>query len=344
MSRKSVTIRDVAREAGVSVATASRVLNGKDVVKPLTRDRILLVMAELGFSPSPAARRLSLGRTLTIGVVVSFLTRPQAAERLRGVDAVLADSEFDLVIYNVESVQKRDHYLGTLTRSQRADGLIVMSLPPTGDAAAILVGSPVPVVFIDVHTPSVDHLPRVIGDDVAGGAIAARHLLDLGHRSIAFIGDAVADPFGFTSSRDRERGFREGLGLGGVDIPDAWVGHGAHGRYEARDLAHRMLTGQRRPSAIFCASDTQALGVIAAAREIGLHVPDDLSVIGYDDIEAADYVGLTTVRQQLFESGRRGAELLLAEIESRSEAPAIAQLEPELVVRVTTAPPKEGRW
>jgi DNA-binding LacI/PurR family transcriptional regulator len=343
VTRKSVTIRDVAREAGVSVATASRVLNGKDLVKPLTRDRILAVMAELGFSPSPAARRLSLGRTLTIGVVVSFLTRPQAAERLRGVDAVLADSEFDLVIYNVESVQKRDHYLGTLARSQRADGLLVMSLPPSAEASGVLIGSPVPVVFIDVHTPSVERLPRVIGDDVAGGVMAARHLLDLRHRSIAFIGDALADPFGFTSSRDRERGFRDELRRVGVEIPDQWVGHGAHGRYEARDLARRMLDGERRPTAIFTASDTQALGVIAAAREIGLHVPDDLSVIGYDDIEAADYVGLTTVRQQLFESGRRGAEILLAEIDHRTEGPAIAQLEPELMVRVTTAPPKEGR-
>ena len=97
MPKKTVTIRDVAREAGVSVATASRALNGKDIVNPQTRDRILTVMEELGFRPSPAARRLSLGRTLTVGVVVSFLTRPQAAERLRGVDAVLTDSEFDLV-------------------------------------------------------------------------------------------------------------------------------------------------------------------------------------------------------------------------------------------------------
>ena len=102
MARKAVTIRDVARHAGVSVATASRALNGKDVVNPQTRDRILSVMEELGFAPSPAARRLSLGRTLTVGVVVSFLTRPHAADRLRGVDAVLTDSEFDLVIYNVE--------------------------------------------------------------------------------------------------------------------------------------------------------------------------------------------------------------------------------------------------
>ena len=148
---------------------------------------------------------------------------------------------------------------------------------------------------------------------------------------------------GFTSSHDREQGLTDELARAGISIPDPWVGHGAHGRYEARDLARRMLTAERRPTAIFTASDTQALGVIAAARELGLHVPDDLSVIGYDDIEAADYVGLTTVRQQLFESGRRGAEVLLAEIGSRSEEPPVVHLAPELVVRATTAPPKEGR-
>jgi LacI family transcriptional regulator len=186
-------------------------------------------------------------------------------------------------------------------------------------------------------------MPRVIGDDVAGGALAARHLLDLGHRRIAFIGDAVEDPFGFTSSADREVGFRRELATLGVDIPAGRIGHGAHGRYEARELARRMLAGDRRPTAIFAASDTQALGVLAAAHEAGLNVPDDLSVIGYDDIEAADYVGLTSVRQQLFESGRRGAELLLAEIEERSDPAPVAFLTPELVVRGTTAPPKEGR-
>ncbi|HET9522151.1 MAG TPA: LacI family DNA-binding transcriptional regulator [Candidatus Limnocylindrales bacterium] len=343
MPKKAVTIRDVARRAGVSVATASRALNGKQVVHPETRDRILAVMEELGFAPSPAARRLSLGRTLTVGVVVSFLTRPQAAERIRGVDAVLADSEFDLVIYNVESVQKRDHYLGTLAQSQRTDGLLVMSLPPSPDVVAVLGRAPVPVVFIDVHTPSVAAMPRVIGDDVAGGALAAQHLMALGHRSIGFIGDAVSSPFGFTSSTDREAGFTRELASSGVVIPPHWFGHGAHGRYEARALAGRMLNEDDRPTAIFAASDTQALGVIAAASEAGLHVPDDVSVIGYDDIEAADYVGLSTVRQQLFESGRRGAEILLGEIDHRADEPPVVQLPPELVVRATTAPPKEGR-
>jgi len=109
---------------------------------------------------------------LTIGVVVSFLTRPQAAERLRGVDAVLTDSEFDLVIYNVESVQKRDHYLATLAQSHLTDGVLVMSLPPEPEAAATLLTAPVPVVFIDVHSDAITGLPQVMGDDAAGGALA----------------------------------------------------------------------------------------------------------------------------------------------------------------------------
>jgi DNA-binding LacI/PurR family transcriptional regulator len=340
---KAVTIRDVARRAGVSVATASRALNGKQVVNAETRERILAIVQELGFRPSHNARRLSLGRTLTVGVMVSFLTRPQAAERLRGVDSVLTDSEFDLVIYNVESVQKRDHFLDTLADSRRTDGLLVMSLPPAPQAAAALARAAVPVVFIDVHVPSVGAMPRVVGDDTAGGSLAARHLLELGHRAIGFVGDALDNPFGFTSSRDRQAGMTQELARSGLSLRPEWTGLGAHGRYEARDLARRMLAFDERPTAIFAASDTQALGVVAAAGEAGLHVPDDLSVIGYDDIEAADYVGLTTIRQHLFESGRRGAEMLLAQIDHRSEEVPISQLTPELVVRATTAPPKEGR-
>lgn len=341
--KKAVTIRDVARRAGVSVATASRALNGKQIVKADTRDRILAVVQELGFRPSHNARRLSLGRTLTVGVMVSFLTRPQAAERLRGVDAVLTDSEFDLVIYNVESVQKRDHFLDTLADSRRTDGLIVMSLPPAPEAMAALARAAVPVVFIDVHVPWVATMPRVVGDDVAGGGMAARYLLELGHRAIGFVGDVPENPFSFTSSRDRQAGMTQELARSGLAVRQEWVGLGAHGRYESRDLARRMLASHPRPTAIFAASDTQALGVVAAAREAGLHVPDDLSVVGYDDIEAADYVGLTTIRQHLFESGRQGAEMLLGQIDDRSEKVPIAHLTPELVVRATTAPPKEGR-
>jgi DNA-binding LacI/PurR family transcriptional regulator len=341
--KKAVTIRDVARRAGVSVATASRAINGMQIVSEQTRERIRTVSEELGFTPSPAARRLSLGRTMTVGVIVSYLTRPQAVERLRGVDAVFADGEFDLIVYNVESVPKRDHFFETLVDPHRHDGLLVVSLPPPPAAASMLERAAIPVVFVDVHVPAVAAMPRVVGDDIAGGALAVRHLLELGHRKIGLISDATEDPFGFTSSRDRKAGMVGELAAAGVGLPDHWVGHGEHGRYEARDLALRMLRGADRPTAILAASDTQALGVIAAAHEAGFNVPDDLSVIGYDDIEAADYVGLTTIGQQLVESGTSGAELLLGEMASRSDDPPVFDLAPELVVRSTTAPPKAVR-
>lgn len=334
---KRATIRDVAMRAGVSLATVSRALNGSSLVNAATKQRIVEVAEELEFAPSLSARRLSLGKTQTITVVVSFLTRPQAAERLRGIDAALADSEFDLVIYNVETVEKRNQYFQTLPLRQRTDGLLVVSLPPSNEDVHRFERSDVPVVFVDAHE-NTDKLPRVLGDDVAGGELATQHLLDLGHRRIAYIGDAFVNPFGFTSSRDRFEGYKRALIRAGMDPAPGLVGLGAHGRYEARDLAARMLAQLDRPTAIFAGSDTQALGVLAAAQDLGLHVPDDLSVIGYDDIEACDFVGLTTVRQHLFESGRQGAQLLLAEIAERAATPQSVVIQPEIVLRRTTAP------
>jgi DNA-binding LacI/PurR family transcriptional regulator len=336
------TLRDVAAHAGVSKATASRVLNGSSQVDPGTRQRVLDSIEALEYTPSNAARRLSFGRTLTISVVISFLTRPQAAERLRGVEAVLSDSEFDLVIHNVETVEKRDHALRDLALAQRTDGLLIVSLPPRSEDLRKLSVAAIPVVVVDAHAPVVEGLPHVVGDDVAGGESATNHLLELGHRRIAFIGDRFDNPFGFTSSRHRYLGYEQALAAAGVEHREELVTLGAHSRYEARELAAELFRRPQRPTAIVAASDTQALGVISAAHEAGLRIPDDLSVVGYDDIEIADYVGLTTVRQRLFDSGRLGAEMLLAEVRERSATPPTLVLDPELVVRSTTAPPKEG--
>ena len=191
------TLQDVATHARVSKATASRVLNGNARVDPITRRRVLAAMEELEYTPSDAARRLSLGRTQTISVVTSFLTRPQAAERLRGVDAVLSDSEFDLVIYNVETVDKRDQYLQHLALAQRTDGLLVISLPPRPEDVVRLASAAIPVVVIDAHGPAVEGLPHVIGDDIAGGELATEHLLGLGHQAVAFLGRPVREPAWF---------------------------------------------------------------------------------------------------------------------------------------------------
>ena len=145
---KTVTIRDVARTAGVSIATASRALNGSELVTEATRKRVLQVMDELQFTPSISARRLSLGRTMTITVITSFLTRPQAVERLRGVDAVLSESEFDLVIYNVETVEKRDQYLRSLPLAPRTDGVLLISLPPRPEDLPRLASAASPPVAV----------------------------------------------------------------------------------------------------------------------------------------------------------------------------------------------------
>ena len=334
------TINDVAARAGVSRTTTSRVLNNRPKVDAETRRRVQRAIQELGYVPSPTARRLSLGRTWTVDVVASYLTRPQAIERLRGAESVLGDTGFDLVVRNVETPERRERYLRELPASNRTDGVLLVSLPPTSDNLRRLAVGPVPVVVIDVHGQAVEGLPVVRGDDVAGGAIAGRYLFTLGHRAIGFVADSFDNPYGFTSSRDRYAGFTDVLRELGVEVEAAL---GAHGSRSARDLALRLLTGRRPPTAIFAASDTQALGVMSAARDLGLQVPADLTVIGYDDIPIAEPIGLTTIRQHLFESGRIGAELLLAEIEQRSAVPPLVSLEPELVVRATSAPPKEGR-
>jgi DNA-binding LacI/PurR family transcriptional regulator len=283
---------------------------------------------------------LSLGRTWTIDVIASYLTRPQAIERLRGAETVLGDTAFDLVIHNVESPERRERYLRELPTASRTDGILLISLPPTSDNLLWIAGAPVPLVAVDVPARGAEGLPVVRGDDEAGGALAARYLVTLGHRAIGFVADSFDNPYGFTSSRDRYAGFSAVLCGLGIAVEAAL---GAHGSRTARDLAIGLLTGPRPPTAIFAASDTQALGVLSAVRDLGLQVPGDVTVIGYDDISVAEPIGLTTIRQHLYESGRLGAEMLVAEIEKRSSVTPVVTLAPELVVRATSAPPKEGR-
>lgn len=333
----SSTIRDVAKRAGVGLGTVSRVLNGSPMVSPATRQRVIQAIAELNFIPNPSARRLSLGKTLTIAVIVPFFTRPAMIERLRGIEHSLVESEYDLIIYNVETVQRRDECLHELPRGERADGVLVVSLSPRDADIPQLLCANAPVVLIDANHPSLTALNRVIVDDVQGGRIATQHLIDLGHERIGFVSDWLESPFNFTSSRDRYEGYCQALQDAGLEINPQYHGQSDHSRSEARRLALEMLALPERPTAIFAASDTQAMGVLEAARSMRLRVPDDLSVIGYDDIEIAEYLGLTTIRQLLYESGVRGVELLLDALGEASMEPVFEVMPTELVVRKTTA-------
>jgi len=334
--RGVATISEVARHAGVGVATVSRVLNGSPSVRDETRRRVLDAIAALGYAPNPAARALSTGRTLSVGVVAPFFTRPSVIERLRGVSHALAGAGYRLVLFDVERPGQDSESFRTLPSG--LDGLLSISLcPPDADLARFSAAG-MPVVLID-HPH--EHLPAVHTDDVAGGRLATEHLLALGHRRIAYIGDFEHNYHGFTSSAMRRSGYEQALTTAGLDVEPALVRRAAHARAPAADLARDLLTSREPPTAIFAASDTQAIGVLEAAEELGVKVPDRLSVVGYDDIEVARYAGLTTIAQPLEESGERGAELLLAAL-AGTEA-AGRQLPVELVVRSTTAKPGSER-
>jgi DNA-binding LacI/PurR family transcriptional regulator len=197
----------------------------------------------------------------------------------------------------------------------------------------------VPVVLVDTRGSGV---PAVVTDDVAGGRLATAHLVDLGHRSIAFMGDDPKNTFGFTSSAQREQGYAEVLQAAGISYRPELVRHGAHDRTIAEGLAAELLAEPDPPTAVFASSDVQATGVLAAAAARGLAVPKDLSVIGFDDIELSTYVGLTTVRQPLRESGQLGARLLLEAVSGDALAPIEHLLPLSLVERSTTAAPERG--
>jgi DNA-binding LacI/PurR family transcriptional regulator len=330
------TIRDVARAAGVGLGTVSRVLNDSPLVSPSTRQRVLDVIADLNYTPNEIARSFSSGKTLTVATIAPYFTRPSVVERLRGIESSLSANGYNLVVFNVETVERRDACLRDVPRRDRADGLLIISLAPREEEIALLQTSGVPVVLIDTIG---EGLPQVLIDDVAGGELATKHLIELGHTRIGFIGDLLEDPlnFNFTSSKHRFEGYRNAHRAAGITVRSEYYRHDYHGRYEARVLARQLLLLPEPPSAIFAASDTQAMGALEAARDLGFSVPGNLSIIGFDDIDVAEYLGLTTVRQPLFESGARGVELMLTLISGERAPPSREYLPIELVPRATTA-------
>jgi DNA-binding LacI/PurR family transcriptional regulator len=332
VGRAVTTIVEVAREAQVGVATVSRVVNGSPAVRPETRRRVLAAIARLGYSPNAAARALSTGRTRAIGVVAPFFTRPSVMERLRGVSRVLAGAGYRLVLFDVERPAQRDEYFQTLPSRGGLDGLLSISLCPAAEQLDRFAAAGVPVVLVDHPHPC---LPAVHTDDVAGGRLATEHLLALGHERIAFLGDRERGEDGLTSSALRRTGYEAALASAGIEPDGRLVRRAPHGRAAAAALTRELLEADDPPTALFAASDTQAVAALEAAAALGVRVPEELSVVGYDDIELARYAGLTTVAQPLEPSGARGAELLLAALDGA--AAGAMQLPVELVVRSTTA-------
>ena len=330
------TIRDVARHAGVGVGTVSRVLNDSPAVSEATRQKVISVIDSLDYSPNQAARRLSRGKTMAVGVVVPFFTNPSVVKRLQGVVSVVSSSEYDLVLFDVENAKDRDVLLRNIIRRELVDGLLIISLKPADSDVGEVLEAGIPAIIIDA-----DHrwLSQIVVDNINGARQATDHLIALGHRRIGYINDDPTNPFNGAPTQDRHEGYRQALQDAAIPYRPEYYREGTLDRASAHHITRELLQLPNPPTAIFAYSDTQAIGVLEAADDMGLRVPEDLSVVGYDDIEAAEFLHLTTIRQSLYESGVRGGQLLLEQMVEPFPEPKKVLLATELVVRDTTAPP-----
>jgi LacI family transcriptional regulator len=321
----------------VGIGTVSRVVNGSLHVSVQTRAKVMAAVEQLGYVPAQPSQKQPADQGRLIAVVIPDFGSPASVPRLIGLVAALRSRGAHAVIYPITAPDEARRVLLELPKISSLDGVIIMSLPLRGDEGERLAGSRFPVVLLDASHPD---LPRVTVDDVSGGRLATQHLIDLGHARIAFVGEPARNPMWFATSVQREEGFREALAKAGIERTPKYMRYGPHLRSAARQLATELLALSVPPTAVVAASDTQAVGVIEAARASGRTVPGDLSVIGYDDIDLAALVGLTTVRQPLETSGIRAAEILLGALEAGLKPrPFNDMLSLELVVRQTTAAP-----
>lgn len=331
----AVTIHNVAQEAGVGIGTVSRVVNNSPDVKPATRERVLAAIHRLNYKPDPIARSMISKRTNSIGTIVPFFTRPSFMERLRGVEAVIARLGRELVLYNVETSAQRDHFFRELPLHRKVDGLLIISLSPDDAAARRFRELGTPVVLIDAYSPL---LTSLVVNNVEGAYQAVKRLIELGHRHIGFINGEIEGNFKFNTANDRLIGLHRALGEAGLLFEPEQVLISEWSRKGGKHAALQLLTQQKRPTAIFAASDVQAVGALEAARELGLRVPEQLSVIGFDGIEISELLELSTMQQPLQEMGELGASKLVELIENPSHPPELIRFDTKLVERRTTSP------
>jgi len=328
----AASIEDVAKLAGVSIATVSRSLRGLPDVATATRDRVLAAAQELDYVASPFAARLASGRSSTLGVVVPFVNRWFFSEVLGSVEAVLSNAGYDLLLHNLGDSEGRARFFSNLPVRKRVDAVLVVSLALTDEEVAALTSLELPVGVLGVKHPGM-YSVRI--DDVAAARTAVRHLLSLGHQRIALIGGDTDDPMRFTPPHHRGTGYREALKEAGIEPDPALevLGYFTVDGGEAAML--NLLDRAEPPTAVFAESDEMAYGAIMAIRRRGLRVPEDVAVIGFDDHATAELLDLTTVRQPVAEQGAVLARELLDSLTDGAQ-PSDLVLDTELVVRGST--------
>ncbi len=330
--KKNPTIYDVAKYSGTSISTISRVLNSPDKVNVETRRKVSAAIDALGFVPKAEARARALRLNGRIGVMTPFFTAPSFVQRLRGIAGGLSKKNYDLVIYTVDSVDQLQSYLSSLPLTGNLDGLILMSLPIEDVAVNRLLKHHIPTVLIEFPHKK---LNSVEIDDIGGGRMAAEYLVAKGHRRIAFLGDTDLPEYSIHPVSLRLVGFRQALQEAGITLTDEFVRLAPYTMEQTRQVAIELLSASNPPTAVFAATDFQALGMLKVARHLGIKVPEQLAVIGFDDLDMAEYADLTTVRQHLDESGRLAIEILLSHIADNSRPVQHINLPLNIVERIT---------
>jgi len=332
-------IVEVAALSGFSPATVSRAVRGLKGVSPATRKAIMEAADLLGYHPSPSAAALSSGRTNAVGIVAPWVSRWFFAAVVEGAQEVFAEHGFDLLLYPVGMGEtKAPAAVDARALSKRVDGLLALNVPLADPAMISLRDFQVPVVTVGT---AVEGLSSVLVDNVDVGRMATQHLIDLGHRRIAFLGDDMDEGRGFTAGGDRRRGFDLTLREAGLEVDPALILDSGFSVNGGEAGMHRLVAAGLTdpPTAVFAVSDEVAMGVLYAARQHGLRVPRDLSVIGVDGHDHAYLFDLTTVSQPVRDQGRIAARLLLEQIAAPSpRPPSIVSVGASLIRRGTTGP------
>lgn len=312
------TIVDVARAAGVSVATVSRALRGLDRVSPDTREKVRRVADELHYVASPTATSLASGRTRIVGVIVPFVSRWYFASMVSAIGKALRERDYQVLLFDLE--QEVFGARLPLTRTmlwKRVDGVISINIPMGPEELELLSGLHVPVVSVGHH---LDDRSSVGIDDGAAARTAVAHLLELGHRDIGYIGAAIEASALNETPRSRMAAVVAAMTESGAPLRPEWVMRSDWTAENARDLAHGLLTADgARPTAIVCGSDEMAFGVHVAAQDLGIRVPAELSIVGIDDHPLAGLFSLTTVRQDIRGQAEQAVTLLLDELVTAAE-------------------------
>lgn len=345
MIKQKVTMDDIARRTGLSKMTVSRVISNRGYASDATRKRVLAAATRLDYQVNLLASQFSRARTGLLGLIVPFegvVGSYYFGQILQGIQQAIGRTDHHMVLYDSLAENFNDgQKCANLCRQKRVDGLIVIAPHRDDRFVRTFAHLRFPIVVVGSSVQG-GRISYVDADNEGGSAMATRHLIDLGHRRIAFL----KGPASLRDALQRESAFRDTLARRRVSVPEGWIASGDFDTRKAFHATRELLDTRERPTAIFASNDLMAFGAIDAARSLGLRVPEDLSVIGFDDEEAASEMvpPLTTVRQPMRDLGRVAAEHLLEEIRSEGEQRSLhRKLPTELVVRATTAPPATKR-